>query len=228
MVEIVPGVHQIDGVNANCYLILEGDGSLTLVDTGMSKSGKKILDYVQSALSKKPSDVKTIVLTHAHLDHVRGALEVKNATGGKIAIHEADADFLSQKKKMVPPGGVFRILFAILGPFFSSPPVEADQKLHENDRIGNLTVIHTPGHTPGSISLYDSSKKVMFVGDAVIYSKGEMRGPPKQFTQNMNEAMQSVQKISEYDFETMLSGHGEPLKSPNASKAVKEFYTSRK
>ena len=88
VVEILQGVHQIDGVNANSYLVLEDDGSLTLIDTGMSADGKKILDYIKINLSKQPSDVKTIVLTHSHVDHIRGALAIRKATGGKVSIHE--------------------------------------------------------------------------------------------------------------------------------------------
>jgi len=72
MVEILTGVHRIDGVNPYSYIIAEDDGSLTLVDTGMSKDGRKVLDYVQAKMSKKPSDLKTILLTHCHTPYVRG------------------------------------------------------------------------------------------------------------------------------------------------------------
>jgi hydroxyacylglutathione hydrolase len=228
MVEVVPGVHQIDGVNANSYLVVQQDGSLTLIDTGMSKGGKKILDYIQTTMSRKPSDVKTIVLTHSHVDHVRGAYEIKKATGAKVAIHGQDAEYLSRRKKMTRPRGAVGILFRIFSPFFSFKPVEADQRLNENDRIGALTVVHTPGHTPGSIALYDQGKKLVFVGDTIGYSKGKVEGPPKQFTPDMEQAMKSVEKISNLDFEVMLSGHGEPLKSSNASQKVKELTMASK
>ena len=77
LVEIIPGVHQIKGVNANSYLIIENDGSLSLIDSGMSTGGKKILEYVKTNLSKQPSELKTILLTHAHVDHIRGASALK-------------------------------------------------------------------------------------------------------------------------------------------------------
>jgi hydroxyacylglutathione hydrolase len=223
MVEIIPGVEQIDGVNANSYLVEQEDGSLTLIDTGMSKDGKKILDYIQTTMRRKPSDVKTIVLTHSHIDHVRGAYETKRATGAKVAIHEQDADHLSRKKKMLLPKGAIGVLFRLFSPFFSFKPVEPDQRLNENDRIGTLTVVHTPGHTPGSISLYDERRKLVFVGDTIRYNRGKVEGPPKPFTPDMDQAMKSVRKISNLDFVVMLSGHGEPLKSSDASQKVKEF-----
>ena len=222
MVEISPGVHQIDGVNANSDVVFESDGSLTLIDAGMSKDGKKILNYLQTNLSKKPSDVKTIVLTHCHIDHVRGAYELRKATGAKIAIHEEDSDYLSGKKKMASPKGADRYPVQILGPFFKFPSAEPDQRLKENDRVGDLTVVYTPGHTPGSISLYDQDKKLIFVGDTMRYINGKMEGPPKSFTPDMKEATKSVGKISNFDFEVMLSGHGQPLKSADAQKKTKE------
>ncbi len=226
MTEIITGVHQVDGVTANSFVVVEGDGSLILIDTGMSKDGKKILDYVQTTMSKKASDVKMIVLTHSHVDHVRGAFEIKRATGAKVAIHDEDADYLSQRKKVPVPKGGMGAVFKIIGPFFTFTPLEADQRLHENDKIGSLMVIHTPGHTPGSISLYSQDKKLIFVGDTIRYQKGEIEGPPKQFTPDMEQAMKSVQKISNFDFEILLSGHGEPLKSPDASKKVRQQFIS--
>ncbi len=148
-------VHQVDGVTPYSYVVVEDDGSLTFVDTGMPKDGKRVLDYVQANMSKKPSDVKTIVLTHCHTPYVRGAYEIKKATGARLAIHEQDGDYLSGKKSMPPPKGAVGILFRTSEPFLTFTPVETYQRLEENDRVGRLTVLHPPGHTPGSISLYD-------------------------------------------------------------------------
>jgi glyoxylase-like metal-dependent hydrolase (beta-lactamase superfamily II) len=228
MVEIIQGVHRVDGVNANSYLVVEGDGSLTLIDTGMSTGGKKILDYVKTNLSKQPSDVKTIVLTHSHLDHVRGALSIKKATGAKVSIHEQDADYLSGKKKLPPPKGGVGFVFRIFSAFARPPVVEPDVRLRENDRAGaSLTVLHTPGHTPGSISLYDQKRKLIFVGDAITNRGGKLQGPPRQFTADLQQANSSIEKISALDFEVLLSGHGDPLKSGGTPK-VRELSGSLK
>jgi glyoxylase-like metal-dependent hydrolase (beta-lactamase superfamily II) len=226
MVEIIPGVHQVDGVNANTYLVLEKDGSLTLIDAGMSANGKKILDYVQKDLSKQPAAVRTIVLTHAHIDHVRGALALKKATGARVAIHERDAGYLSGKEKLPPPKGGMGILFRLIFPFFRSPVLEPDVKLKDNDPVGeSLSVFYTPGHTPGSISLYDKEKKVIFVGDAITNRGGKLQGSPKAFSVDLRQANSSIEKISELDFEIMLSGHGESVKS-GGKQRVKEFADS--
>ncbi len=226
MTEILPGVHQVDGVNANSYFMLQDDGSLTLIDTGMSSDAKKILNYLSTNLSRKLSDVKTIVLTHAHVDHARGAYSIKKATGAKLAVHEADSEYVSGNQKLPSPKGAIGFLFEIISPFFKSKPVDVDQRLKDNDTIGRLTVLHTPGHTPGSISLYDRERRLVFVGDTIRYMKGKLEGPPRQFTTDMKEAIKSVEKISNLEFDTMLSGHGEVFKSNDAPRRVKALYAS--
>ncbi len=216
MTEITKGVHHVDGSNANSYVVEEADGSLSVVDAGMQGDGKKILAYVTTKMMRKPSDVRTIVLTHCHVDHVRGAAALKAATGAKVAVHEADADFVSGKAKYPLPGGAIGFFFRLLSPFFRVAPVVPDLRLKENDRVGRLTVIHTPGHTPGSISLYDKDDKVLFVGDAARFLKGRLQGPAPQFTPDMGQAKASIGRLSKLEFEVMLSGHGDPLKSKDA------------
>jgi glyoxylase-like metal-dependent hydrolase (beta-lactamase superfamily II) len=216
MTEITKGVHHVDGSNANSYIIEEADGSLTLVDAGMQGDGKKILEYISTKMARKPSDVKTIVLTHCHVDHVRGAAALKAATGAKVAVHEADADFVSGKTK-------YPSLFTAISPFFHAAPVDPDVRLKESDKIGRLTVLHTPGHTPGSISLYSKEDGVLLVGDTVISGKGKLQGPPGQFTLDMGQAKVSIERLSKLDFEVLLSGHGAPINSKDAPAMMKEL-----
>jgi glyoxylase-like metal-dependent hydrolase (beta-lactamase superfamily II) len=223
LTEITKGVHHVDGSNANSYLFQEADGSLTLIDATMQSNGKRVLEYITTKMMRQPSDVKTIVLTHCHIDHVRGAAALKAATGAKVAVHEADADFVSGKAKYPPPGGAMGSVFRLMSPFFRATPVEPDIRLKENDRVGKLSVLHTPGHTPGSIALYDWEGRVLFVGDTVRYIKGKLQGPPPQFTPDMAQAKASIERLSKLDFEVMLSGHGEPLQSKDAPQMVREL-----
>lgn len=222
MTEILKGVQYIDGSNANSYLVEEDDGTLTLVDAGMQTDGKKILKYIIS-LNRKPSDVKTIVITHCHVDHVRGLAAVKAATGGTVAVHEADADFVSGKAQYPSPGGAMGFAFKVMSPVFKTTPVEPDLRLKEGDTLGRLAVIHTPGHTPGSISLLDRQSKVLFVGDTARFLKGKLEGPPRQFTPRMDQARTSIERLSSLEFEVMLSGHGEPLRSQDAPRMMNEL-----
>lgn len=224
IMEIVPGIHQIDGVNGNCYIIVR-DG-LTLIDTGLPHGTAQILAYLRNVLQKNPSDVRTIILTHFHVDHTGNVVELKKVSGAKVAIHEADADYVSGKKARPSLKGVRGLLMTVLGSlFFRSPDFQPDTLLKDGDIIAGLTCIHTPGHTPGSICLLDPGTKVLFSGDLLRYDGVKIDGPPPQFTPDMGRAMQSVKKIAALDFGILLSGHGVPLKA-GASEKVREFARS--
>jgi glyoxylase-like metal-dependent hydrolase (beta-lactamase superfamily II) len=187
---------------------------------------KKILDYIHK-IGREPSNTSRILLTHCHIDHVGSAEELKQLTNAKVGVHQEDADFVAGNKTLPRPKGGLSVLFKAFSPFFKFTPVQPDIMLKENDKVGNLIVVDTPGHTPGSISLYDPTRKVLFAGDTLRFTKGKIDCPPERFTLDMHQEIQSIQKISQLDFDVMLSGHGEPLK-PNASDRVKEFYGSLK
>lgn len=220
--KIVDGIHQVDGVNCNVYLMEDGE-KLILIDTGLPRSDKKIVKYIES-LNHKPTDVSTIVLTHFHIDHVGSAKKMKELTNAEVAVHEADADFVSGKKAPPKPKN---LIFKALSSFVKAAPVDVKLVLKDGDKVGRLIVIHTPGHSEGSISLLDVDRKVMFAGDAVRFIDGKITDPPKQFTLDMNKAKDSIKKISTYDFDVMLSGHGQPL-TVNASQKVNEYAAALK
>ena len=220
--EIVPGIHQVDGVNGNCFIIVRDD--LTLIDTGMPKNSAKIVKYIQDILKREPTDIKTIVLTHFHIDHVGNASDLKKRSGAKVAIHEADADYVAGRKTPPVPRGVMGMIVKVLIPLlFGSRPVEPDIKLKDGDTISGLTTIHTPGHTPGSICLFDPASKILFVGDLVRFNGSKIEMGPLPL--DTHKIQQSINKIAALDFDIMLSGHGIPLR-PDASAKVGEFATS--
>ena len=225
--EIVEGIHRVDEASANMahanvYLLIEGD-ELTVIDTGTAGNAKKIVDYIQK-MGRQPSNVKTIILTHCHMDHAGSVKELKDLTNAKVAVHEEDADCVSGKKPLPRPKNV---LFRAVSSFIKLAPVQPDIILKDNDKIGQLTVIHTPGHTPGSIALLDERKKALFAGDTLRFDGKQLSGSSEQFTLDMKKAKESIGKISALSFDVMLCGHGEPLK-PNASEAVKKYYESLK
>jgi len=215
----------VQGINGNVYVMTRGE-ELAVIDTGMPKSAGKIVDYVR-AIGRQPSSISKILLTHCHIDHVGGAHELKELTNAKVAIHEEDADFVAGRRVLPRPRGITGSLFGGVSHFVGFTPVQPDMILKENDKIAGLSVIHTPGHTPGSISLLDQERSLLFVGDTLRFSEGRISGPPERFTADMERTMQSIEKISKLDFDVMLSGHGEPL-MPNASDRVREFCASLK
>jgi hydroxyacylglutathione hydrolase len=218
--EIIPSIHWIKGITAHCYIIV--DKELTLIDTGMPHNAKKILRYITDELQRTPSELKTIVLTHCDIDHIGNALELRDLTGAKIAAHPQDAEVIAGKKDRITPKGGMRILLKLLGSFMRVKPFQVDILINEGDNLSSLTVLHMPGHTQGSIALYDSKRKVLFIGDTLGCRDGAVQGPSKSVTMDMKQAYKSIEKLKGLDFTVLLSGHGEPLKS-DASSKVTEF-----
>ncbi len=220
--KIVDGIYQVDGVNCNVYLI-EDNNKLILIDTGLFRNSKKITKYIES-LGRKPTDVSNIVVTHFHIDHVGSLKKMQEVTCAKVAVGEFDAEIVAGKK--APPKHknlMFRAFSFVVKP----TPVEPDLRLKEGDKVGALTVILTDGHSEGSISLLDTQRKVLFVGDALRFEKGKLVESPEQFNLDTAKARESIGKISTYDFDVMLGGHGDPLKE-GASQKVKDFYATLK
>jgi hydroxyacylglutathione hydrolase len=218
--EILSDVHWIDGINANTYLVL--GNQTTLIDTGTPGKQENILRYLQNELKGKPEDIKTIILTHHHVDHTGSLYELKKITNANIAAYKDDLDIISGEKSSSDPI-YMRFGTRMMAIFTSYKFVKPDIGLQENDIIDNYRVIHTPGHTPGSIALYNSDNGVIFVGDTLSYDGIKVSGPPS-FLINDHEALKkSVKIISDLDPKIMLSGHGKPL-TKNTTELIKDFY----
>ena len=218
--EIIPGVHKIDGVTgANCYLVTSGQ-EMVLIDAGMRGSSKILANYLKK-LGKNLSDIKYIFITHADIDHVGGAAEMKKTTGAKLVIHAGDAGVLAGTDKGRNLKGLMRLL-KLLSPLMQAAPVQADIVLKENTDIAGYKIISTPGHSEGSISIYIPGR-VIFVGDALRSdADGNPKRPSKMLAADMVQAQASVQVIAGLEFDTLLCGHGAPVKG-KASAKVKEL-----
>lgn len=217
--KIISNVHLVDNTTSHCYLLV--DKELTLIDTGFPIYRNKILRYITHKLDRKPSELKTIILTHSDIDHSGNARCLKKIVGASIAIHEKDADIIARMTARTFPTS--RISFLLK--FFNkrlTTPFEVDYRLREGEVISGLTVIHVPGHTPGSIALHDITRKILFTGDTLSYRDGHVKGPSKRYSMDIQQAFQSIQKYSTLDFNIMLAGHGDPLLT-DASVKVKQY-----
>ena len=101
LMEIIEGVHRVDEASANMahanvYLVINGK-ELAVIDTGTSGNAQKTVEYIKK-IGYQPGDVKTIILTHFHMDHMGSAKELKDLTNAKVAVHTEDADYVSGKK----------------------------------------------------------------------------------------------------------------------------------
>lgn len=209
--EIILGIHQLQGGMVNCQLIVSED-NIILIDTGLPGDSSKIINYVEKALKRSRQDVKTIVITHNHFDHIGGLSRVKKATGASVAIHPADADYIKGKGKH--SGSSFmNFLVKLFQIVYRTKPVEPDILLNDGDSIGEYQIIHTPGHTKGSICLYNPEKKVMFVGDNLQYKEGKLQSPGERLIPEPEKYEESMKKLLNYDIEVILTGHTAPVTS---------------
>jgi len=219
--EIIPGIHQVDGVNGNCYILVHD--SLSVIDTGLPGSGKKILAYIRDRLHREPGDISTIIISHFHIDHTGGVAALKEAApGAKIAVGTGDKGYVDGSLPLpVHPG--FQGLLLRVGSIFMRPRhFTPDILLRDGDRINGLLCVTIPGHTPGSIGLLDETSKTIFCGDIFRSDGATVTAGPLQFSMDMSREHESRLKIAALDFDLLLPGHGVPLR-PRASAKVRDF-----
>jgi glyoxylase-like metal-dependent hydrolase (beta-lactamase superfamily II) len=144
---------------------------------------------------------------------------LKERYRAEVAAHGADADVMEgtvpyQVYKLDPLRTVY---YRALRPLYRYEFVRVDHRLREGDVLdvlGGLEVIHLPGHTSGSIALYQRDKGILFSGDTIRNERGVLEGPPPQFTPGLDEAFRHIEeKVLGLQFEVLLPGHGEPLTS---------------
>jgi len=221
--EIINGIHRIDEASenmahANVYLVANGK-ELAIIDTGTPGNAQKIIEYVERK-GFEPTDVKFIVLTHHHMDHVGSAKQLRDLTNAQVAVHENDADYVSGQRPLPVPK------HARPRAAFTTESVPVDIRLKEGDRIACLVVHFLPGHTEGSIMLLDEKRKVLFTGDSLRYDGKEVTCSPEEYCSDVGEMIGSIAKASKLDFEVMLPGHGQPLLD-NASHMVRNYSKSQ-
>jgi glyoxylase-like metal-dependent hydrolase (beta-lactamase superfamily II) len=214
------------GINY-CYLI-KADGCI-MVDTGPPGSGRTIKEWIDT-LPIVPEDIQLIVLTHGHADHVGSASSVKDSTGAKIALHEADKEMFESGTVVWPTavstwGKVARLLLRPLTPLFRFTGdkvdiVIGDDGLALEDYGIPGRVIHTPGHTPGSVSvLLDNGDA--FVGCMTHNSLPFRLGPGLPiFAEDMPDLRESWRALLEQEVRMIYPAHGGPFEPENIVKVL--------
>ena len=218
--QVGEGIHQISkGVNA---FIIDGDQGVVLIDTGLPKREGLVSRGLES-IGRRPSDVVAILLTHAHIDHFGGAAALKRLTGAAVYASIGDAPAIRGDEKPPPPPMFPTWMAPVINAVMpGAEPVEVDHEVSAATVLpGDLSVIESPGHTPGHISyLLDRAGGVMFIGDAAVASDGEVQ---KGFMNRRGSQWDaSIRHLSEQRFAVACFGHSAPLEG-NASGAFERF-----
>lgn len=206
---ISSSVHLIqEASGCNVYLIEDDD--LILIDTGTSGNLETVEDYIEG-LDRKIEDLTHILLTHSHLDHISSAPEIVDRTGAKTLAHELDSPYISGEKK--------RGILMRIGDFISrKPKFNVDIQVKGGEEFGNFEVVHTPGHTEGSVSFFYREEEALFVGDTIrsdgkfpFGEEGKLSLSPRIFSESAEDMKTSVKKIREIKPNFLLQGHGPPI-----------------
>lgn len=200
--EVIPGLHAVRLLGSKAFLA-DGDG-LTLIDAGLRGSGPLLRRYVDG-IGRSPRDVARIVCTHAHPDHIGGVREIAAMTGAEVLMHAADVERLriGLREALLELRPSAFVALVTTGPE-DAKPLEDGALL---PALGGLEVVHTPGHTPGSVCLYSRAHRVLIVGDALQVIRGRISLPSHVFTEDMALARRSVARLAELDVETICFSH---------------------
>ncbi|MBG9979447.1 MBL fold metallo-hydrolase [Facklamia lactis] len=198
----------------NCYII-EEENDLTVVDIGVNQFVQEI--KVMSEHCQKP--VKNLIITHAHSDHVMGYPRFKETFPEcRTYMSEREARFISEDFKFDES----EVGFQLKGDYSKASSLHVEDFLQEGDQIGSFSVIETPGHSVGSISLWNPRTKLMIAGDA-FQTKGRLAVSgdlvktfpfPAIATASKEVSLQSAKKILSFNPRILAVGHGEMLIDP--------------
>lgn len=244
-IEVLPDLYQYTIQIVN--IVLYGDPStkeFVLIDAGMPKSAEAIISVVEDRFGRD-SRPKAIILTHGHFDHVGAVIDLVKHWEIPVYAHELEIPYLTGKRSYPEPdttveGG----MVAKMSFIFPNEPINLGdnvKKLPSDGTIPHMPDfkwIHTPGHTPGHISLFREKDRTLIAGDAFVTVKQEylykvftqhqeISGPPRYLTTDWKAAKESVIKIQALKPVVAVTGHGLPMSGKlltnSLQKLVKDF-----
>ncbi|WP_416149910.1 MBL fold metallo-hydrolase [Salipaludibacillus sp. HK11] len=229
----------------NIVLVGTPDSSeFVLIDAGMPGSAENIISTIEERFGTNAKP-KAIILTHGHFDHVGAILELVEKWGVPVYAHELEIPFLTGQKSYPDPdptveGGVVAKMSAL----FPNEPINLGAIVESLPSNGNVPELpdfkwhHTPGHTPGHISLFREEDRALIVGDAfvtvkqeslyaVLTQEQEISGPPRYLTPDWQTSWTSVKKLEALKPSFAITGHGLPmareLLASNLKKLAEDF-----
>lgn len=242
-VEVLPDLYQhtIQIVN----IVLYGEPhkkEFVLIDAGMPKSAKEIITATEERFGTN-SRPKAIILTHGHFDHVGAIIDLIEHWGIPVYAHSLELPYLTDIKNYPKADpGVNGGLLAKVSPIYPNEAINLGDNVEALPSDGSIPFmpgfrwIHTPGHTPGHISLFREEDRALIVGDAfvtvkqeslykVLLQKKEISGPPRYFTTDWQAAWDSVKKLEALKPSVAITGHGLPMEGEELTRNLHKLAT---
>jgi glyoxylase-like metal-dependent hydrolase (beta-lactamase superfamily II) len=224
--QIAPGLFELSLGVVNVFL-LESDDGLALIDTGYPNSADRILSGV-AELGRQPGDIRHIIVTHSHPDHIGSLAALQWATGARTYIHALDGPIARAGtgfRPITPSPGL--VPFVMHRMFMRNPPVlepaQIDQEVADGDVLpiaGGLKAIHTPGHSAGHLAFLWPRGRLLIAGDACA----TMFGLNLSIGYEDHQAgHRSLALLSGLDFEIACFGHGRTIQQGAAERFRKRW-----
>ncbi len=243
-IEVLPDLYCFTVQIVNVMLVGNSKDDFVLIDAGMPDSANDIIAAVEDRFGSN-SRPKAIILTHGHFDHVGAIIDLVKHWEVPVYAHEIELPFLTGKMSYPEPdptveGG----MVAKMSPMFPNEPINLGnrvQTLPQDNSVPHMPGfrwIHTPGHSPGHVSLFRDEDKTLIAGDAFITVKQdslykvftqeqEINGPPRYLTPDWKAAKESVIKLQALKPAVAVTGHGLPMSgqllADSLEKLVREF-----
>lgn len=214
--------------------LLWDDVNMVLLDTGMPGSFQRIHDAIEKE-GQAFNRLNKIIITHQDLDHTGGVMEILEHSKKNIEVfaHTDDTPYINGEKKLVRFNPKFMNALPperrefMEATFNSYTPIKVNETLTDNQLLpfcGGLTVIHTPGHTPGHICIYHQESKTLIAGDGLNIQDGQLFGPRKEILDDeaYQQATDSLNKLVKFHIERVITYHG-GVYNHNPDSRIKEL-----
>ncbi|MFC0562518.1 MBL fold metallo-hydrolase [Halalkalibacter alkalisediminis] len=206
VIKVSPHVYKIEAwflLKMSAWIVKTNDG-VYIVDTGMPFMANRILKEAE-----KLGELKAVLLTHGHSDHVGGLKKILDKHKLPVYSHVLDIKHMEGKEPF--PGRKKKE--NLVAPGIVTPLQQRDDGTLK--AVGNLVPYHTPGHSPGHVSYYHTTDRVLIGGDLFTSKRGKLKQPIKMFTADMSQAVESANIVKDLKPAVVSICHGEDIQQPH-------------